>query len=229
MLVIDQIGVHPRMTEESVKLRGKHSIMVVEVDTQENPKKSSKPHLYVTSSSQSPEQFFESFLTRQTELNLSGKPVSLRQELVHDYKPSQSKAVIERRLKETKERLDRLGYVVFPHWRVYVLDVDPDFPEPLLDRGERNHVVYVGQTSNDIETRLSQHRGDSRGKDGQYLGAPRTKGRSPQINRALTPEKRVFSKQDALMFETEYSQILEDKGYRVLGDGLTDPKRKTLN
>lgn len=214
------------MPDGNLRLRGKHTIMVVELDSQESPGASNKPHLYVTSSSQSPEQLFESFLTRHTELNLSGKPVSLRQELVHDYKPSQNKATIERRLKETKERLDRLGYVVFPHWRVYVLDVDPDFPGPLLDRGERNHVVYVGQTSNDIETRLSQHRGDSRGKDGQYLGAPRTKGRSPQINWALTPEKRVFSKQDALIFETEYSQILEDEGYRVLGDGLTDPKKK---
>ena len=215
------------MPDGNSRLRGKHTIMVVELDIQESPRKSNKPHLYVTSSSQSPEDFFESFLTRQTELNLSGKPVSLRQELGYNYKASRSKDAIERRLKETRERLDKLGYIVFPHWRVYVLDVDPDNPVPLRDRGDKNHVVYVGQTSNDIETRLSQHQGVSRGKDGQYLGAPRTRGRSPQINRVLTPERRVFTKQDALIFETEYSQTLEDEGYRVLGDGLTDPEKKS--
>ena len=200
--------------------------MVVELDTHEDHGKFAKSCVYVTSSSQSPKEFFESLLARQSELNLPQKPVRLLQELVLDYKPSRSKAAIARRLKETKERLDKLGYEVFTHWRVYVLDVDPDHPEPFLDRGEKNHVVYVGQTSNDIETRLLQHQGERRGKDGQYLGAPTIEGRSPRINRALTPERQVFSKEDALAFETEYSQKLKDAGYRVLGDGLTDPAKK---
>lgn len=229
MLVIDQIGVHSRMTEESVKLRGKHSIMVVEVDTQENLEnleKSSKPYLYVTSSSQSPEKFLESLLVRQEELSLPGTPVRLRQELVFDYKPSRNKSAIKRRLKETKERLDRLGYVVIPHWRVYVLDVDPDKPEPLLDRGKKNHVVYVGQTSKAIETRLLEHQGKRRGKENRYLGGPSIEGRSPQFNTSLTPEDRVFSLEDALAFETECSKKLKDAGYRVLGDGLTDPAKR---
>lgn len=213
-------------TSETLKLRGKHSIMVVELDNQDELGKSVKPHLYVMSSSQLPGEFFESLLARKTELNLPEKPVRLRQDLILDYKPSRSKFAIARRLKETKERLNKLGYEVFPHWRVYVLDVDPDHPKPLLDRGEMNHVVYVGQTSNDIETRLLQHQGERRGEDGRYLGAPTIEGRSPKINRELTPKRRVFSEADAFAFETECSKELKNAGYRVLGDGLTDPAKK---
>ena len=211
------------MPDKSLKLRGKHSIMVVELDSQRDSKKT---RLYVTSSSQSPEKFIERLIAQQDELNLPGKPVGLRQELVLGYKPSRSKSPIQRRLKETKQRLDKLGFEVFPYWRIYVLDVDPDKPEPLLDRGKRNHVVYVGQTSKTIEMRLFEHQGLRRGKDGRYLGAPSIEGRSPQLNTDLTPEDRVFSLEDALAFETEYSMKLKDLEFRVLGDGLTDPDKK---
>ena len=211
------------MPDKSLKLRGKHSIMVVELDSQRDSKKT---RLYVTSSSQSPEKFIERLIAKQDELNLPGKPVGLRQELVLGYKPSRSKSAIQRRLKETKQRLDKLGFEVFPYWRIYVLDVDPDKPEPLLDRGKRNHVVYVGQTSKTIEMRLFEHQGLRRGKDGRYLGAPSIEGRSPQLNTDLTPEDRVFSLEDALAFETEYSMKLKDLEFRVLGDGLTDPDKK---
>lgn len=197
--------------------------MVVELDSQRDSKKT---RLYVTSSSQSPEKFIERLIAKQDELNLPGKPVGLRQELVLGYKPSRSKSAIQRRLKETKQRLDKLGFEVFPYWRIYVLDVDPDKPEPLLDRGKRNHVVYVGQTSKTIEMRLFEHQGLRRGKDGRYLGAPSIEGRSPQLNTDLTPEDRVFSLEDALAFETEYSMKLKDLEFRVLGDGLTDPDKK---
>ena len=214
------------MGEKVSKLRGKHSIIVVELDSQRDDKKTC---LFVTSSSQSPEKFYERLITQQGELNLPGKPVGLRQELVLGYKPSQSKSAIQRRLKETKQRLDKLGFEVFPHWRIYVLDVDPDKPEPLLDRGKRNHVVYVGQTSKTIETRLLEHQGLRRGKDGRYLGGQSIEGRSPRLNTELTPDDRAFSLEDALALETKYSKQLEDLEYRVLGDGLTDPAKRRRN
>lgn len=197
--------------------------MVVELDSQGESEKAS---LYVTSSSQSPERFIERLIAQQDEVSLPGRPIGLRQELVLGYKPSRSKSAIQRRIKETKQRLDKLGFEVFPYWRIYVLDVDPDKPEPLLDRGKRNHVVYVGQTSKTIEIRLLEHQGLRRGKDGRYLGGPSIEGRSPKLNTDLTPETRVFSLEDALAFETEYSMKLKDLEYRVLGDGLTDPDKK---
>jgi hypothetical protein len=157
---------------------------------------------------------------------LPGKPVRLLQQLVHGYKPSRSNTAIERRLKETRERLNDLGYVVYPSWRVYVLDVDPDSPTRIVDRGSKNHVVYVGQTSKDIHTRLLEHRGERLGKNNRYLGAPRTKSRSPRLNYELTPDTQVYCKQDALELERKYSQQLDIAGYRVLGDGMSGPSKQ---
>jgi hypothetical protein len=150
----------------------------------------------------------------------------VRPDLVLSYKPSRSKVAIARRKKETMEQLDKLGHLVFPHWRIYVLDVDPDHPEPLLDRGTRNHVVYVGQTSKAIATRLLEHQGLSRGKEGKYTGGQSIEGRNPRLNAALTPSRRVFSHDDALDFEAEYSKQLKADGYRVLGDGITEPAKR---
>lgn len=214
------------MDEKVSKLRGKHSIMVVELDLQRDDKKTC---LFVTSSSQSPERFLERLITQQDELSMPGNPVGLRQELVLGYKPSRSKSAIQRRLKETKQRLYKFGFEVFPHWRIYVLDVDPDKPEPLLDRGKRGHVVYVGQTSKTIEMRLLEHQGLRRGKDGRYLGGQSIEGRNPRLNTDLTPNDRAFSLEDALAFETEYSMKLKNLEYRVLGDGLTDPTKRRRN
>ena len=214
------------MTEELPKLRGKHSIVVVELETPKNHTNLESLYLYVTSSSQPPETFFAALMDRSADMKLPGVPIRLRQDLVSNYKPSRSRSAIARRLKETKQRLDKLGFEVFPHWRIYVLDVDPDKPEPLLDRGRRNHVVYVGQTSKAIETRLLEHQGVRRGKDDCFLGGPSIEGRSPRLNTELTPDGRVFSLEDALALETKYSRQLKDLEYRVLGDGLTDPEKK---
>lgn len=208
------------------KYRAKHSIVVVELDVSQGRSEQERTHVYVTSTSLPPEEFLHSQFDQGEDSWLPGKPVRLLQQLVHGYKPSRSKTAIERRLKETRERLNDLGYVVHPSWRVYVLDIDPDSPTRIVDRGSRNHVVYVGQTSKDIHTRLLEHRGERLGKNNRYLGAPRTKGRNPRINLELTPDTQVFLKRDALKLETEYSRQLEAAGYRVLGDGLTDPSKK---
>jgi len=52
---------------------------------------------------------------------------------------------------------------------------------------------------------------------------------SSSLIEALTPEERAFSEEDALTLETKNAKKLEELGYRVLVDGLTDPaKRKRL-
>jgi len=200
--------------------------MVVELGINDSLSSPSRSSFWVTSSTQEPEAFFIAFCEKSSHWNLPGVPVRVRPDLLLDYKPSRSRAAIARRLKETKERLDKLGHLVFPHWRVYVLDVDPEHPEPLLDRGARNHVVYVGQTSKTVEERLLEHQGLRRGKEGRYIGGQSIEGRSPRLNVALTPLTRVFSRNDALDYEAEVSKQLEGEGYRVLGDGLTDPAKR---
>ena len=201
--------------------------MVVELAINDSLSSLSKSSFWVTSSTQEPEAFFIAFCEKSSQLKLPGVPVRVRPDLVLSYKPSRSKVAIARRKKETMEQLDKLGHLVFPHWRIYVLDVDPDHPEPLLDRGTRNHVVYVGQTSKTIEARLLEHQGLSRGKEGKYIGGQSIEGRTPRLNAALTPSRRVFSFDDALDFEAEYSKQLKADGYRVLGDGLTDPAKRS--
>jgi hypothetical protein len=201
--------------------------MVVELEINDSLSSPSKLSFWVTSTTQDLEAFFIAFCDKSSHLNLPGVPVRVRPDIVLNSNPSRSKVAIARRKKETKEQLDKLGHLVFPHWRIYVLDVDPDQPEPLLDRGARNHVVYVGQTSKEIEARLLEHQGLSRSKEGKYIGGPSIKGRSPQLNSSLTPSKRLFSVEDALDFEAEYSKQLKADGYRVLGVGLTDPAKRS--
>jgi hypothetical protein len=208
------------------KYRAKHSIVVIELDVPQGRSEQERTHVYVTSTSLPSDKFLHSRFDQGDDSWLPGKPVRLLQQLVHGYKPSRSKTAIERRLKETRERLNDLGYVVYPSWRVYVLDVDPDSPTRIVDRGSKNHVVYVGQTSKDIHTRLLEHRGERLGKNNRYLGAPRTKGRSPRLNYELTPDTQVYCKQDALELERKYSQQLDIAGYRVLGDGMSGPSKQ---
>jgi hypothetical protein len=200
--------------------------VVIELDVPQGRSEQERTHVYVTSTSLPSDKFLHSQFDQGDDSWLPGKPVRLLQQLVHGYKPSRSNTAIERRLKETRERLNDLGYVVYPSWRVYVLDVDPDSPTRIVDRGSKNHVVYVGQTSKDIHTRLLEHRGERLGKNNRYLGAPRTKGRSPRLNYELTPDTQVYCKQDALELERKYSQQLDIAGYRVLGDGMSGPSKQ---
>lgn len=214
------------------RFRSPRFVIAVELDDNAKTCVPGKPHLYVTVSQLEPTQFLNSLLSPTGKLKLPGKPVRLREDLIPKYKPSRESSVITRRLAETKRTLRQRGYAVngdYKVWSVYVLDLDPDNPTPIVDRGRKNHVVYVGQTSKEIETRLKEHRGEAFGKGGRYLGSRRTKGRSPTINKPLTPKKKFFSQLDAEKYEVEYSHKLKKAGYRVLGDGLTDPKKKRRN
>ena len=206
-----------------------HSVIIVELDGPNNRRKPGKPHLHITSTSLQPEKFFENLVDRYSNLTLPGKPMRLRLDLVGNYKSSRSKDAIKRRMEETTLRLSRLGHAINGDdsvWSIYVLNVNPDLPTPLLDRGKRNHVVYVGQTSKDIKVRELEHRGESFGKSGKYLGAPSTKGRNPRLNLELTPIKKFYNEPDAKKFESIFAHYLKRKGYRVLGDGLTDQKNE---
>jgi hypothetical protein len=205
-------------------------VIAVELDDNAKICVPGKPHLYVAVSQLEPSQFLDSLLSPASKMKLPGKPLRLRQDLIPKYKPSRESTVIARRLAETRQALRQRGHAVngdYKVWSVYVLDLDPDNPTPIVDRGKKNHVVYVGQTSKEIETRLNEHRGEAFGKSGKYLGSRRIKGRNPTINKSLTPKKKLFSQRDAEKFEVEYSHKLQKAGYRVLGDGLTDPAKRS--
>lgn len=218
------------MTPPKKAMRAKRQVVVVELDVASTTRNPQKPHLYVVSTAKTPEKFFESLIAEGAPSWLPGKPVRLRQNLVLNYKPSRSAKAIDRRLVETKTRLARLGHAingVESVWSLYVLDVNPDVEPPLKNRGKRNHVVYVGQTSKPIDIRLKEHRGDQCGKNNKYLGAPSVRGRDPRLNRRLTPKKKLFTEKDAIKHEAKLAHKLKAAEYRVLGDGLTDPSKRT--
>jgi len=215
---------------ERKRFRSPRFVIAVELDDNAKICVPGKPHLYVAVSQLEPSQFLDSLLRPASKMKLPGKPLRLRQDLIPKYKPSRESTVIARRLAETRQALRQRGHAVngdYKVWSVYVLDLDPDNPTPIVDRGKKNHVVYVGQTSKEIETRLHEHRGEAFGKSGKYLGSRRIKGRNPTINKSLTPKKKLFSQRDAEKFEVEYSHKLHKAGYRVLGDGLTDPAKRS--
>jgi len=224
----------PTAVSDPIEKRFKSPRFLIAVELDDTAKTSvpGRPHLYLAVSKLEPAQFLQALMSKRQKLKLPGNPLRLRQDLIPKYKPSREPAVIKRRLHETRHALRRRGHAVngdHKVWSVYVLDLDPDNPTPIVDRGKKNHVVYVGQTSKEIDTRLKEHRGEAFGKGGKYLGSRRTKGRNPKINMSLTPSMKFFSQLDAEKYEVEYSHKLEKAGYRVLGDGLTDPaKRKRL-
>ena len=125
-----------------------------------------------------------------------------------------------------KNALSRQGYGVNgdnSKWVVYVLNVDADIEPVIKNRGERGKVLYVGQTSATREKRLAQHQGKELSKSGKHIGSQKLKGRNPTPNKGLTPEKVLFTEEDAIAFETKTHKKLEALGYRVLGDVQQEP------
>lgn len=191
-----------------------------------------RPHLYVLRTQRTPEAVLNTVKEGNGPKWIVGTAKKLRSDLIPKYRTTRKLKVAELRVRRLKVDLAQRGFAIngdAKTWRVYVLDVDADITPSIRNRGRKNHVVYVGQTSKKIETRLREHRGEAFGNSGKYLGSRRTKGRNPRINKSLTPKKKCFTQLDAEKFEVEYSHKLEKAGYRVLGDGLTDPKKKTRN
>ena len=188
-----------------------------------------RPHLYVLRTQRTPEAVLKTVQDGNGPKWITGTAKALRSDLVPRCKPTKKLKVAEESVRRLKTDLARQGFAIngdSKTWHVYVLDIDVDVPPPIINRGKKNHVVYVGQTSKKIETRLKEHRGEALGKSGKYLGSRRTKGRNPRINRSLTPKKTCFTRVEAEKFEAQYSHKLKKAGYRVLGDGLANPTKK---
>lgn len=214
-----------RQRSKSVLLQ---NLVVIELEGAER-RVSGKPHLFVLRSQRMPEAVLKSLQEGKGPKWMQGHAKRLRPDLIPNFKPTRKKEVADSRVENLKTDLARKGFAIngdAKTWRVYVLDVDADVAPPIKNRGKLNKVVYVGQTSKEIEIRLKEHRGEALGKSGRYLGSRRTKGRNPTINKSLTPKRKCFSQMDAEKFETDYSHKLKRAGYRVLGDGLNHPEKK---
>jgi len=92
-----------------------------------------------------------------------------------------------------------------------------------IDQTFRRDLQY--DPSQTLAEREARHQG-ALTKAGRYIGGRKTRGRNPKINTVLTPDKQLFTEAAAKEYETKYSKKLERAGYRVLGDGLTDPAKR---
>ena len=190
-----------------------------------------RPHLYVLRTQRSPEAVLKTVQDGNGPKWITGTAKAFRSDLVPRYKPTKKLKVAEERVKRLKTDLARQGFAIngdSKTWRVYVLDIDADVPPPMKNRGRLGKVVYVGQTSLTLSAREARHRG-APSKSGRYIGGRKSKGRILRLNSELTPAKRMFTETDAKKFESLTAHKLKMLGYRVLGDGLTDPTKRRRN
>ena len=180
-----------------------------------------RPHLYVYRTQKTVKESYVQLVNGDGPSWVSSSVLKLRLDLVPRYKQTFKLKIARERLSRLKIDLARKGFAIncdASTWRVYVLDIDPNVSPAIKNRGKRGKVIYVGQTSTTIERRLAQHQGRILSKAGKFIGSPKVRGRNPTLNTRLSPKKVLFTKDDALAFETKVHQKFEDLGYRVLGD-----------
>lgn len=197
-----------------------HNLVVIEL-LGEKCRVPGKPHLYVLRTHLSPENVLESVKSSSGPKWISGTAKNLRADLIPNYRATTKRDVAEVRLERLKLDLARKGFAIngdTKTWRVYVLNVDADLKSIFKNRGERGQVLYVGQTSATREKRLAQHQGKELSKSGKHIGSPKLKGRNLTPNKGLTPLKVLFTREDAIAFETKTHKNLEALGYKVIGD-----------
>jgi len=182
----------------------------------------SLPHLYVTTTSRDPQDELHRLQDGAGPGWTKGDIRRVRQDLTPDLPPTRSRQRLDNRLRRTVDGLRSKGYAVnnqIVEYRVYVIDLDPDIEPALSRRGRRNKVIYVGYTSKSIEERYRQHKREGAGS--RSLASRVVYKRGTGINRQLSLATVLFTKHDALLLEERLSKQLENRGYRVLGDGVT--------
>jgi len=198
----------------------KHNLVVVEVAGQKR-RVQDKPHLYVFRTQRSVRDSFARLKKGEGPIWVSGSDLKLRLDLVPKYQPTSKLEVAKERLERLKIDLARKGFAInrdISTWRVYVLDINPEIAPAKSNHGKLEKEIYVGQTSATVERRLAQHQGRVLSKSGKFIGSRKVRNRNPLLNTRLSPKKVLFTKADALAFETSVHQRLEALGYQVLGD-----------
>ena len=198
----------------------KHNLVVVEVAGQKR-RVLEKPHLYVFRTQRSVKDSFARLKNGEGPSWVSGWDLKLRLDLVPKYEPTSKLKVAKERLERLKIDLARRGFAInrdASTWRVYVLDIDPNVAAAKGNRGKLGKVIYVGQTSATVERRLAQHQGRVLSKSGKFIGSRKVRNRNPLLNTRLSPQKVLFTKADALAFESKTHARFKALGYRVIGD-----------
>lgn len=106
-------------------------------------------------------------------------------------------------------KLRHQGLVVNPWEPVYSLYVI-ELKRKEGDRGQKP-LVYVGETSIEVEQRYAQHLA------GGLLASPKVTGRAVGLRPDLVPPAKHFNRKASVAAETHLGKRLLEKGYEVLG------------
>jgi hypothetical protein len=216
--------------KKSGKPRTYH-LIAVELDDSVIRRKPDRPHIYLAKTVVPPD-------VRLAQLQRGAGPdfaVGHYRRLIPlpvSFRPTKDSAKADEFLKKNIEAFVRLGHAVnnLPssletEWVVYVLALSEEGKEKLMrnkDQSRKRGYIYVGQTSNPLEVRLAQHRGEQLSRTGRHLGARPTRERTFEV----LHHEVVYSARHALEREQELADAYECKNYLVDAGEATPRKRR---
>lgn len=192
----------------------RHWLIVVELDDVVPRRDPSKPNLFVGLTLSPPAERFEQIKRSKRKTWYFGHVREFRNDLSpgHHF---DDEGEARKELKLLCERLIEEGYAVNCEsrvWQVYVLELDQ-----ARSKDSTKKPVYVGETSQDPETRLAQHRGELASKKGKPLTARSTKGYVIGLLPDLAPNQLYFTSEQSKRAEAEWAEHLRVLGYEVFG------------
>jgi len=210
-------------------------LIAVELDETIRRRQPDKPHIYLAKTVAAPEERLAQ-LQRGAGPELFSGHYRRLVPLPIDARPTKDSKQADELLKRNLEAFARQGHAVnnLPssledEWVVYVLALSEKGKERQMQNknGKRKKgYVYVGQTSNSLEVRIAQHRGEQLSQTNRHLGARPTRNRSFEV----VYHEVVFTASHALERERQLAEDYERKNYLVDAGEATPRKlrRKAL-
>ena len=210
-------------------------LIAVELDETVRRRKSDKAHIYLAKTVVEPENRLNQLQRGAGPKFAVGHYLGLVP-LPVTFRPTRNSKRADELLKRNLEAFVRQGHAVnnLPssledEWVVYVLALSEEGKEKLLqnrDGTRKKGYVYVGQTSNSLEVRMAQHRGEQKSRTGRHLGARPTRDRRFE----LLYYEIVHTASHALERERQLADKYEKRNYLVDAGDVTPRKlrRKVL-
>ena len=207
-----------------VSKRRKYHTVVIELDSTLPRRDTDKPHLYIGTSTSTPDEHLRQLQQGAGPAFAKGHYLSVFAASPFS-KPTSDPDVANRRLDETIERYSQLGHMVNnsrSEWHVYVIDLKQDH----LDVKPKSGHVYVGSTSKTVNERVQQHKNGTESTKGHRLSSRYVFQHFNGLNKSLSPKGKYFTSKAAEEKEERLAEELCRKGYLVRAGQFT-PNPKT--
>ena len=210
-------------------------VIAVELDESVQRRLHEKPHIYLAKTVATPEQRLAQ-LQRGAGPEFASGHYRRLVPLPINARPTTDPKKADELLKSNLEAFIRQGHAVNnlassleDEWVVYVLALSEEGKENQMRNrnGTRKRgYVYIGQTSNPLEVRVAQHRGEKLSRSNRHLGARPTRNRSFEV----VYHELVYTASHALERERQLADEYERKNFLVEAGEATPRKlrRKML-